>query len=98
MKPLLAVEHISKTYGNSRVLQDVAFDLQPGEVHALVGENGAGKSTLIKIIAGVEQPDAGSVFYFNGEKITGLTRCGCYLSGDQFISQFDSGRKYRHGL
>ena len=73
MKPLLAVEHISKTYGNSRVLQDVAFDLQPGEVHALVGENGAGKSTLIKIIAGVEQPDAGSVFYFNGEKITGLT-------------------------
>jgi rhamnose transport system ATP-binding protein len=41
--------------------QAVDFDVQPGEVHALVGENGAGKSTLMKILHGVHQPDAGEV-------------------------------------
>ena len=52
---------VSKRFGATLALDDVSLDLRPGEVHALVGENGAGKSTLVKILAGVHQPDAGSI-------------------------------------
>ena len=61
MKPLLAVSGIAKSFAGVHALRGVSFDLQPGEVHALVGENGAGKSTLIKVITGAHAPDAGSI-------------------------------------
>lgn len=57
----LLVDHISKHYGGSRVLDDVAFSLQPGEILALSGENGAGKTTLIRILSGLLVPDRGEV-------------------------------------
>ncbi|HTM50515.1 MAG TPA: sugar ABC transporter ATP-binding protein [Bryobacteraceae bacterium] len=59
--PLLKATNVSKSYGAVQALQSVSFDLQPGEVHALVGENGAGKSTLIRIITGATQPDSGTL-------------------------------------
>jgi ribose transport system ATP-binding protein len=58
---LLTVSQVSKTYGTHRVLNEVSFELQPGEVLCLVGENGAGKSTLIKILSGAVAPDSGSI-------------------------------------
>jgi rhamnose transport system ATP-binding protein len=58
---ILHAESISKSFAGVRALQRVSFDLQAGEVHALVGENGAGKSTLIKIFTGAEQPDSGTL-------------------------------------
>jgi len=61
--PLLEVVGVSKVFPGVRALDDVSFTLQPGEVHALVGENGAGKSTLIKVLTGVYQPDAGELRY-----------------------------------
>jgi ribose transport system ATP-binding protein len=60
---LLEVVDVSKVFPGVRALDDVSFTLQPGEVHALVGENGAGKSTLIKVLTGVYQPDGGQVRY-----------------------------------
>ena len=55
----IVAEDLSRSFGNTRALSDVSVALEPGKVHALVGENGAGKSTLLKILAGAEQPDSG---------------------------------------
>ncbi len=59
--PILELKHITKTFPGVKALEDVHFDLNRGEIHALVGENGAGKSTFIKVITGVHQPDAGQI-------------------------------------
>lgn len=58
--PLLELAHVSKSFPGVQALDDVSLVLQPGEVHALLGENGAGKSTLIKIISGIYRADSGS--------------------------------------
>jgi rhamnose transport system ATP-binding protein len=59
--PVIRLEGISKRFGATQALSDVALTLYPGEVHALVGENGAGKSTLIKIATGIHPPDSGAM-------------------------------------
>lgn len=61
MSSLLRASGITKAFAGVRALNSASFDLEPGEVHALVGENGAGKSTLIRIFTGAETPDAGSL-------------------------------------
>jgi ribose transport system ATP-binding protein len=66
--PLLRLESITKRFPGVLALDQVDFELRPGEVHVLFGENGAGKSTLISIVAGALRPDAGSVA-FRGEPI-----------------------------
>ncbi len=53
------MEGICKTFGATRALDDVTFDLKRGEVHALLGENGAGKSTMMKVLSGAIRPDSG---------------------------------------
>jgi ribose transport system ATP-binding protein len=59
--PVLEARGITKGFPGVLALDDVSFRLDPGEVHALVGENGAGKSTLIKILTGVYHPDQGAL-------------------------------------
>lgn len=66
--PILEVRGISKSFGPVRVLDDVNFRVNPGEVTALIGDNGAGKSTLVKSIAGIHPIDSGS-FRFNGQQV-----------------------------
>src|SRR5256885_7528718 len=57
--PAASARGIAKSFGATRALDRVDFDVMPGEIHALVGENGAGKSTLVRILGGVPRPDAG---------------------------------------
>jgi ribose transport system ATP-binding protein len=63
-----AVEGIQKRFPGVQALDNVAFGIRPGEVHALVGENGAGKSTLLKILSGALQPDTG-IISISGEQV-----------------------------
>lgn len=58
--PLLRVRGTSKTFPGLKALDDVALEVHPGEVVAVLGHNGSGKSTLVKILAGVYQPDPGA--------------------------------------
>jgi rhamnose transport system ATP-binding protein len=64
--PRAELRGITKRFGATQALDDVSLDLLPGEIHALVGENGAGKTTLVKILAGVHQPDDGTI-WLDGE-------------------------------
>ncbi len=66
--PLLELRGITKSFGSVQALTDVDFEVQPGEVMALVGDNGAGKSTLVKCIAGTHMPDSGQMV-FEGRNI-----------------------------
>ncbi|MDC7290857.1 sugar ABC transporter ATP-binding protein [Blautia schinkii] len=67
-KTFLEITNVSKTFPGVKALDQVRFDIMPGEVHALVGENGAGKSTLIKILSGFQQPDPGAKIMIEGKE------------------------------
>jgi inositol transport system ATP-binding protein len=67
-RTLLRMTGIAKQFPGVQALDDVAFDVEEGEVHGLLGENGAGKSTLLKILSGALQPDAGTI-EFDGSTI-----------------------------
>src|SRR6478672_8783143 len=66
--PLLELRNITKSFGSVQALTEVDFEVQPGEVMALVGDNGAGKSTLIKCIAGTHSADGGQIL-FEGQEV-----------------------------
>ena len=68
MTPRLQLSGITKEYPAVRANDGVSLAVQPGEIHAVLGENGAGKSTLMKIIYGAVQPDAGQM-NFNGQPV-----------------------------
>ncbi|MFL6836644.1 MAG: sugar ABC transporter ATP-binding protein [Bradyrhizobium sp.] len=61
MAPLLSMRGIEKHFGGVPALQAASLEVEPGEVHALIGQNGAGKSTLIKILTGYHQRDGGEI-------------------------------------
>ena len=56
----VSVRNLTKSFGNRKVVDDLSFDVRPGEVFALLGHNGAGKSTTIDLILGLKMPDGGS--------------------------------------
>jgi len=65
----IAVQGVSKNFGNFRALRDVSLTVNSGELIALLGPSGCGKTTLLRIIAGLETPDQGSI-EFSGEDVT----------------------------
>jgi len=64
--PSIEVEHITKTFGAMRAVNDVSFTVEPGEIFGLLGPNGAGKTTTIRIILDIFKPDAGRVSVLGG--------------------------------
>jgi ABC-2 type transport system ATP-binding protein len=64
--PAIEVEHVTKTFGSTCAVNDVSFNVEPGEIFALLGPNGAGKTTTIRIILDIFKPDAGRVAILGG--------------------------------
>jgi len=69
---ILEMRNISKSFGAVQALKDVSFDVQPGEIHGLLGENGAGKTTLMNVLAGTFFQDYGKIF-IDGQEVVGMT-------------------------
>ncbi len=70
MSALLQVRNVSRSFQTTRAVDDISFDVQPGELLGLIGPNGAGKSTLFNLVAGVIPPSSGQIL-FEGRPITG---------------------------
>jgi ABC-2 type transport system ATP-binding protein len=92
MSNSLAVAHnLSKTFGTRRVLDDLSFAIEPGDVIGVLGKNGAGKTTLLELMLGFSPPSAGSVHLFGDDSIrlSGKTkaRIGFVPQGDELLDQ-----------
>src|SRR5215218_9217710 len=69
--PLLSLKNLSRTFGTTRAVNDVSLDVNQGEFFGLLGPSGCGKTTTLRMIAGLEKPDSGTI-QFQGTDITNL--------------------------
>ena len=60
---MLEIKHIDVFYGDVQVIWDVSFEVNKGEIVALIGANGAGKSTVLKTVSGILRPKKGEIFF-----------------------------------
>lgn len=84
--PLLQMNHITKKYPGVVALDDVTFQVNGGEIHALLGANGAGKSTLMKVLCGVTPPDSGEIV-INGEAVQVSNPASAIQQGISYVPQ-----------
>jgi ABC-2 type transport system ATP-binding protein len=66
MKPTITVSHISKSFGNVKAVNNVSFEVYPGEIFGLLGPNGAGKTTSIRMMLDIFRPESGEITILNG--------------------------------
>lgn len=81
MGPVLSVRRVTKRYGDALAVDDISFDIDAGEVLTLLGRSGCGKSTTLRIVAGLEHPDSGSV-HLRG-KVVVSTADGIFVAADK---------------
>ncbi len=74
-QPLLSVRDVSHTLGDAQVLEDISFDVFPGEIFGIMGMSGSGKTTLLRLLIGLERPTRGHIF-FKDQDITRLDEFG----------------------
>ena len=86
MEPLIQMVGITKEFPGVKALDNISFDIMPGEVHVLIGENGAGKSTLMKILSGVYTPTSGKIIC-NGREYSKLSTEDSYNEGIAIVYQ-----------
>lgn len=84
--PFLRLTKLSKRFGGVRALEEIDWEVMPGEIHCLVGENGCGKSTLIKTVAGVHPPSEGAIA-IDGREVLPLDPAKAKALGIQVIFQ-----------
>lgn len=64
--PVISVQNVTKSYGSFRAVQDISFEVRPGEIFAMLGPNGAGKSTTMRMILDIIRPDKGEISVLGG--------------------------------
>ena len=82
---LVTIEHLTKSYTERLLFDDTAFSINEGEKVGLIGINGTGKSTLLKIVAGLEEPDDGSVVRTRNLYIRYLPQIPEFTQGDTVL-------------
>ena len=94
---MLKIEHLTKTYGEKKAVDDLSLHIQAGELYGFIGHNGAGKTTTLKAVAGILQFDAGEI-YIDGKSIrTEPLACKrelAYIPDNPDLYDFMSGIKY----
>ena len=86
-EPALRVVDLSKAFGNAVVLDGVALEVAPGEIHAVAGSNGSGKSTFIKVLSGYHRPEAGASVEVGGAQLDFGSPESSYAQGLRFVHQ-----------
>ena len=94
---MLRIEHLSKTYGEKKAVDDLSLHIRPGEIYGFIGHNGAGKTTTIKCCAGILQFEQGEI-YIDGKSVK-ADPLGCkqqlaYIPDNPDLYEFLSGVKY----
>ena len=94
---MLKIEHLTKTYGEKKAVDDLSLHIQPGEIYGFIGHNGAGKSTTIKSAVGILKFDRGTIT-INGKSLTedplGCKRDLAYIPDNPDLYDFMSGIKF----
>ena len=94
---MLRIEHLTKTYGEKKAVDDLSLHIAPGEIYGFIGHNGAGKTTTLKSIAGILQFDAGDI-RIGGTSIRedplACKRMMAYIPDNPDLYEFMTGIKY----
>ncbi len=94
---MLRIEHLTKTYGDKRAVDDLSLHIEPGQIYGFIGHNGAGKTTTIKAVCGILRFDSGEI-YIDGKSIKtepiACKREFAYIPDNPDLYEFMSGVKY----
>lgn len=94
---MLRIEHLTKTYGNTRAVDDLSLHIAPGEIYGFIGHNGAGKTTTLKSAVGILRFDSGEI-RINGRSIkdepVACKRVLAYIPDNPDLYDFMTGIKY----
>ena len=94
---MLNIEHLTKTYGEKKAVDDLNLHIRPGEIYGFIGHNGAGKTTTLKSVAGILQFDAGKI-YIDGdsvrEKPMECKRKIAYIPDNPDLYEYMTGIRY----
>jgi ABC-2 type transport system ATP-binding protein len=94
---MLKINHLTKTYGDKRAVDDLTLHIRPGEIYGFIGHNGAGKTTTIKAVSGILQFDSGEIFV-DGKSVNtdplGCKKVLAYIPDNPDMYEFLSGIKY----
>ena len=94
---MLRIEHLTKTYGDKRAVDDLTLHIEPGQIYGFIGHNGAGKTTTIKACCGIMDFDSGEI-YIDGKNVrTQPLECKrvlSYIPDNPDLYDFLSGSKY----